>query len=274
MLKFVLIFVSSAFLIGCASSSKAISEKSDLKMPFDMKLFDDKYFTALWLHWYDNVAWWTSDSVLAEKDSVKKLLGKSWFCYQIDSSWNAAYGGYDSIKQSFAPVLMYVVNNKAKVIKVPPKIDTSFANPLARALHVSYSNAMGFLGSILDSTGVKFNPYVRREADSSISVWFLPGFYENQCTYGVDISYRLTNTGDSIISKQINDIGLRYFKPDKKIGIVLNDLQNEMPSIGNIFFLIQFRNYFKYISINNKSSKSTMIFSKDKKDWFWVHYTK
>ncbi len=218
------------------------------------------------------VAWWTSDSVLTENDSIKKQLSTIWFCFENNGIFHAIYGHYDSLLNNYAIAIHYKVDSTGKVFKVLENVDSIISNPFARALKTSAKASDSILSPVFKKTGIRFNQYVKKEKDGNIRTWFLPSMLENEALYGIDLSYLISANGDSVISAEIHNDGLRYFKIGPKKEIQLSNESNEMPTIGNLFFAIQFRNHFKSIQIRNKASISEMVYSKATKDWAWLHF--
>ena len=65
-------------------SSLTVFGQKNKGLAFDIKDFNQKATTAEWLYLYDAIAWWTSDSVMAEKEEDQQRLGGEWFCFQTE----------------------------------------------------------------------------------------------------------------------------------------------------------------------------------------------
>ncbi len=87
-----------------------------------MNGFNLKMDTVYWLYEYDNIAWWTSDSVYATPKEEQAKLGSEWFCFKRDNVWHAVYGKYQDNK--FDMVYHYEVDTNQLIKRVYTQIDT------------------------------------------------------------------------------------------------------------------------------------------------------
>jgi hypothetical protein len=103
-------------------------------------------------------------------------------------------------------------------------------------------------------------------------MWFFPAGYGNYCAYGLDVYLTIDSSRALITDSRIIGNGLRYFEFEKKPSkIELDNTYESMPSLGNLFFMIMNRKYFKSIIIRNQNSISSMIFSPKSNEWVWIH---
>jgi hypothetical protein len=77
----------SLALVGASQTPK------EKQPPFDNAEFSKKLDTVQWLLEYDNVAWKTTDVVMALPKEQLSGLGQEWFCFQDKNKlWHAVYG--------------------------------------------------------------------------------------------------------------------------------------------------------------------------------------
>lgn len=238
------------------------------QLRFDIKSFNEKFDLAQWLYVYDNIAWWTTDSVLAAPEEEKRKLGEEWFCFKKNQIWHAAYGKYEN--GNFHAVFHYTVDSNNQVHRVYTGIDSSEANSYSRAL----IRVNEFTRIIRDTTKVRLNRYIKREADRTLSVWALPAFSSaGVAVYGGEFFYRFDPTGNNLLEKNEYFQGnFRGFKADKPREIWLDYKEMDKPSLGAIFFVWYYKKYFTRIFIENKNSKSTVNFDKNKGEYYWTHF--
>lgn len=265
-LRWMLFIVSLFFL--CSKNSLAQQQSERTVVDAFVKRFNLKMDTVYWLCEYDDIAWWTSDSVLATPKEEQSRLGGEWFCIKKGDTWHALYGKYENNK--FHMVYHYEVDTTNKVKRVFSSIDSSTLNSHCRAL----INANKRMKEFPDSVRVRFNQYIRRNPDNTLSVWLLPAFTTNSiAVYGGEFYYLFDETGNNLVAKSEYSQGYKGFKPDKSKEIWLNyELQDE-PTLGAIFFVWYYRAYFNRIVADAKKFKSTLFYEKDK-GYYWVHAVK
>lgn len=233
-----------------------------------IRQFNLKMDTVYWLCEYDDIAWITSDSVYATPKSEQAKLGAEWFCIKDQGIWHALYGKYDN--NNFETIYHYVVDINRNIKRTYTKIDTIILNSHARALR----NASKLLQAYPDSIKVRFNQYIKKNTDNSLSVWLLPAFTTNGiAVYGGEFYYVFDPTGKSLISKNEYSQGYKGFKPDPKKEIWLDYENVESPTLGSIFFVWYYRRYFDRIVADAKKFKST-LFHDNEKGYYWVHAVK
>ena len=240
------------------------------KTKFDMADFDKKFEVAEWLCRYDMVAWWTSDSVMTQDKKEIKRLGKEWFCFEDkNNTWHAVYGKYDN--GSFDQVFHFTVDSNATVKRINDKIDTLTLNTYSRALIIANKQ----ISSLKDSVGITFNQFIKQNDDKTFSVWLLPAFQSNgTAIYGAEFIYTIGPTGNNILKDNSYYNGnLRGFKVDKPKEIWLNYEDTDKPTLGAIFFVWYYKQYFTSIYIDCSKSKSTVYkYNGDK--YTWIHAEK
>lgn len=233
-----------------------------------IKRFNLKMDTVSWLCEYDNIAWWTSDSVYATSKEEQAKLGAEWFCFKIGDIWHAVYGKYAN--QNYDMVYHYEVDTTWLVKRVYTKVDSSLLNAYSRAL----VNAGKMIIEYPDTIKVRFNQFIRRNQDKSLSIWFLPAFTTNGiAVYGGEFHYVFDEGGNNLLYKSEYSQQYKGFKPDSKKEIWLNYENKDEPTLGSIFFVWYYRKYFDRIVADARKFRST-LFHDEEKSYYWVHAVK
>ena len=257
--------ITIALIISNIINAQELSEKNQIDS--FIKQFNQKMDTVEWLCWYDNIAWWTSDSVYASPKEDQAKLGSEWFCFENNSIWHATYGKYENGEYKMA--FHYTVDSNQIITRVYTPIDTGITNSFSRAL----LNGSTLLSIYPDSIKVRFNQYIKKMPNGTISVWFLPAFTtKGIAVYGGEFYYLFDSTGNNLISKFEFSSVYKGFKPDPKKEIWLEYEKVDYPTLGSIFFVWYYRKYFDRIVINAKKFKSTVFH--DEKGFYWVHAKK
>jgi hypothetical protein len=246
------------------------SAKND-KPNFDVADFNKKAEVAEWLVRYDTVAWKTSDVVMTQDKKDLARLGKEWFCFQDKAGvWHAVYGKYENDK--FDVVFHFTMNDKSSVQRTDEKVDAEFLNVYARAL-ITANNQV--TAALKNAPHPLFNQYVKQNADKTFSVWILPAFQpDGLAVYGGEFVYTIDQTGNKITKDETYlQSGFRGFKTGAPREIWLNFREQEKPSLGAIFFVLYYKDYFTKIFIDNSKTTSSIVQTPDK-NYIWVHVEK
>lgn len=238
------------------------------QLKFDINSFNEKFETVEWLCVYDKIAWWTSDSVMAASADEIRKLGHEWFCYRKDGFWHAAYGKYEN--GNFIAIFHYTVDTNAQICRVYSSIDSTEANAYSRAL----IRTNDLMKPVTDSFSIRFNRYIKRNEDSTLSVWALPGISQNgdAIYYGGEFYFRFDRIGNRLLQKGHCFKGyFRRIEAGKPREIWLDYREYDKPTLGAIFFVWNFKKYFTNIFIENKKSHSTVFFDKNKREYYWTH---
>ena len=113
-----LIFVFSPIL----NLARAQDQSEKNQIDSFMARFSKKMDTVSWLSEYDNIAWWTSDSVSATSKEEQAKLGPEWFCFKRENIWHAVYGKF--YNGQYQMVYHYVVDTNNGVRRINSVIDT------------------------------------------------------------------------------------------------------------------------------------------------------
>lgn len=259
-----LVFLTFSFV---AFGQNAKNEKPS----FDVADFNKKFEVAEWLVRYDLIAWKTTDVLMAQDKKEIEQLGKEWFCYQDKNNvWHAVYGKCENEK--FNLVFHFTVDNNSKVTRVFDKVDNEVLNLYARALITANKQVAA---AIKVEESPRFNQYVRLNADKTFSVWILPAFQTNGvAAYGGEFVYTIDRTGSKITKDESYlQSDFRGFKTGNPREIWLNYRELDKPTLGAIFFVWYYKQYFTNIFIDNSKSTSTVI-QDENKNYAWVHVEK
>jgi len=236
---------------------------------FDVADFNKKFETAQWLVAYDTVAWKTSDLVMAGDKAELARLGREWFCFQDSKNlWHAVYGKLD--KNKFDQVFHYVVDGNGTITRTTDKIDEEFLIAHARALALAQKKLI----EAIPTGSPTHNTYIKRNDDKSFKVWLLPAFQTNGvAVYGGEFIYTIDALGEKITKDESYFQGaFRGFNTKPPREIWLNFREKENPTLGSIFFVWYYREYFTRIYIDNSKSTSSVI--KSGSEYMWVHVEK
>lgn len=236
---------------------------------FDVADFNKKFDVVRWLVSYDEVAWKTSDLVMAADKAEIARLGNSWFCFQDSKNlWHAVYGKLDDNK--FDQVFHYVVEAGGKITRTEDKIDQPFLVSHARALGLAHAK----LKATVPEGSPLHNSYIKQNADKTFSVWLLPAFQRNgMAVYGGEFIYTIDAASEKITKDESYfQGGFRGFQAKPPREIWLNYREKDKPTLGAIFFVWYYKEYFTSINIDNSKTTSTVIRSGN--DHMWVHVEK
>jgi hypothetical protein len=239
------------------------------KSPYDafMKTFYSRMDTVEWLCAYDNIAWVTSDSVFASSKEEQAKLGSEWFCFPQNGLWHAVYGKYQD--NQFNMVFHYSVDSNNRIVRTKQHVDTNTLNSYSRALVYAAQLHEKFP----DSQKIRFNQYIKRNPDKTISVWLLPAFTtSNIAVYGGEFYYLFDATGNTLIKRNEFSIGYKGFKPDPKKEIRLPYGDFSDPPLSAVFFVWYYKDYFDKIILDTKKFSSSVI--RDTDHYTWIHAAK
>ena len=244
-------------------------KKAD-KPDFDIIDFNKKFEVAEWLVEYDLVAWKTTDEVMKQDKTELAKLGREWFCFQDKNNvWHAVYGKFTDEKYDL--VFHFKIDKDSKIVKTDEKMDAEFLNLHAKALQTANKK---MYSTFNDDNVPRFNQYIRQNTDKTFNVWLLPAFQTNGlAVYGGEYIYTLDKTASKITKDESHFQGnFRAFKTGnpREVWIKYNEL--EKPTLGAIFFVWYYRNYFTKINLETSKSISSVINISN--IYTWVHIEK
>lgn len=193
--------------------------------------------TAEWMLKYDRTAWGTSDLLPKEDKETLLKVSAVWFCLEQDGVAYALYGQVQS--NAFAVALCYRQVSEGKFAKVSP-LEFPDKDRFARAIALTLPEIQEFTRR----TTVRFNYYIRNEADK-IAVYYLPAFQtDGRLAYGIQHTYFLDASGDKILSEEKHGQILRGAIPDKNTTITLEMTESSVPTPQAMFTMMSFRHHF------------------------------
>lgn len=235
---------------------------------FDIKDFNEKTEIAEWLYAYDSVAWWSTDSLMTKDKSRIAQLGKEWFCFKDSTDvWHSVYGKYDN--GNYNQVFHFIVKSRNEVIESSEKINPDFLNAHAKALAKAFEQSK----NVRDSSGLRFNNYIKQNNKGNFDVYILPAFQpDGTAIFGGEFIYEITPENQIIHDKSYFQGQFRGYKTGNPREIWLNFRELEKPTLGSVFFAWYYKDYFTKIFIDNKESFSTPF--NDGGKYTWLHVEK
>jgi hypothetical protein len=256
------------YVVACGFSVSAQASKQGAS-GFDIPDFNKKFEIVKWLVAYDTVAWKTTDVMLASDKVDLARLGKEWFCFQDRNGlWHAVYGKLENDK--FDQVFHYVVDTNGTITRTNDKLDAALLVRYARALDL----AIAKLSESVPPDSPRHNSYVKQNTDRTFTVWLLPAFQPNSlAVFGGEFVYTIDSEAGKITRDDSYFQGaFRAFNVKPPREIWLNYREKDKPTLGSIFFVWYYREYFTKVFIDNSSSTSSLI--KNGSEYTWLHVVK
>ena len=235
---------------------------------FPIERFDPIAQTAAYLAVYDQVAWITSDSLVAlvQRDTtLRQSLGAEWFAFEQDSVWHAVYGRYDGAADRYIQAAHFTARVGETFRRQAKPVDSLIARRYGRAISVTGAR----LPDTLAATGARFNTYVRPAANGGLDIWYLPAWQTNGwIIHGMEFYYRVDSTGRSILDSTSLITRLRGSRPDSSLVLDIENGERELPTVGQAFFAFYYGRYFKHVFIRNRDFVSTVSRQDGEPTWF------
>ena len=249
-------------------ASWAIGQNTKPAAPkFDNADFTKKFEVVEWLVEYDNVAWKTTDVLVAQATKEEKdRMGQEWFCFKDKNKvWHAVYGKLNEDK--YDAVFHFEMDSAEKIKRSAEKIDQGFLMSHARALRTAHDK----LSANTPPGSPRFNQFIRQNADKTFSVWMMPAFQPDRTApYGGEGIYIVDASGTKILKDDSYfQISFRGFKVDPTREVVLDYSEMEKPSLGAIFFVWYYKTYFGRIVISNENTMTSVMKTPD--GFIWLH---
>ena len=260
----------AAVLLLCCSPPKITLQHSlpDGKdITLDSEEFNRRIALAEELVQDDQIAWITSDSLSAKDTLLLDSMDQTWFVILDNKDRYVFYGRFDTATDQYLPKYAFSAHNDA----VPEQMSLAVTEPVheyARAV----ATGVAHLKTVLDSLGfdVSYNHYIRRNSDSSFTMWFFPAGYNKYCAQGLDIRVIVRANGRSIEKSTILGQFIRYFELNKPEQVVkLENPFDSFPSVGNLFFALNNRQHFDMVSIICTNATYTTFFDNSEERWIW-----
>ncbi|HEX6532958.1 MAG TPA: hypothetical protein VF041_00090 [Gemmatimonadaceae bacterium] len=259
--------VGTCLLLCTTIGTTTLSAQSDTARVggFPYVAFGGREEVASWLVRYDRCAWVTSDSLLAQAtDAERRRLGAEWFCYEEDGQWNAIYGKYDPAADRMDVVAHYQESPGSGFTRTA-------APPPARALRIARAlfTARGRLPAAVRTSGARFNTFVRQRQEGP-EIWMLPGWQSNGVmVYGMELRYAFDSTGRTVRDSSVILAPLRATTPDTTRDLAIETDADEIPTVGQIFFMLAYHRYFHAIRVYTRGFV-TQLYDRNG-DVFWLH---
>lgn len=250
-----------------------INGKAQEIPPIDSAAIEADMKLSQWLFTYDHVAWWTSDSVKENDNSVFERLGREWFCYNDENPniWHAIYGKYT--EGIYDLVLHYVLNIDSGYIirRCYDNPDTSFLNGYARAL----VTANNMFEDFADTINIIYNQFIRKNDDGTYTVWFLPAYQpDNLAVYGREYIFDINSSGNEIVNdRSFFNVGIFGFAVSYPREITLGYPEADRPTLGAMYFMSTFGQYFNKILVETKYYISSLELDEND-NIVWQHFPK
>jgi hypothetical protein len=135
----------------------------------------------------------------------------------------------------------------------------------ARAIHLSSSK----LPEEVATLPVRFNTYVRPLEDARLQIWYLPAWQtDGTMIYGGELCFTLNETGTEVLGTDHDYTRFYGAMPDPEVDLMVLREENDVPSVGDVFFLILAREEFKSVTIRNRTSNTLLM--EHEGEEFWV----
>ena len=256
-------------LTSCSFHTRLVQQKMEEQTGIDPEAFDRNLHIAEELAGDDRIAWMSTDSILAERISLLDSLDSTWFVCKADNRSYAYYGRYVPEEEVYYPKYVFVSTSDSTIEKVPP--DTGATATFFARMVAAGNN---YFKRIVDSLqlDIHYNHYIRKAPGGRCIMWFFPAGYANYCAQGIEIRLTIDSASGEVSGYDVDGTLLRYFELDKKNKPVeLDNRWSDIPSIGNIFFVLRNRDNFPDMKIINRSSISRLVYSPENEEWTWKH---
>jgi len=253
-LLFILLF-SAASITGKAQSAS---------QEFDTLQFKKNLEFADWLVEYELHAQTAFDQ-LSHQEGIAVT---EWYCFKENNTWHTITG--DLNDNTFRITKHVIIDSLFKISDFTGKYDTS--KLIAAGYALSLADKQFQL--IRDTSNLYFSSFVYSNPDQTISIWYLPSFQPSgQAIYGCQWEYVFDKTGNNLLRQNtsISNITGVWIGQPRELWLRYHD--TDKPTVGSLFFVESFRDYFTRLRIDTRISTSTT--AKDKNGVYsWTHKMK
>ncbi|RAJ00302.1 hypothetical protein LX64_04004 [Chitinophaga skermanii] len=235
--------------------------------PGEPSIFDKMVDNAQWLCVYDDIAWQMGNLAGSLSNTEAEKIGREWFVYKdVDSLWHAAFGRFKEGKYNLAQ--HYVQDEDGNIDVVCASPDSAMLVSFSKSINAAYDHA----GKQLGKSYIRFNKFLRRNADSTISVWLLPAIQPGDlAVYGAEFFYQFDAHGNELVkSNEYYKGSCKGFKIGKMRDVHLDYIDLPDVTFGSIFFAWRHRNQFSAIYINTSKGSTSLTFNQQK-GYYWVN---
>ncbi len=231
---------------------------------FDTVLFNKNLESANRLVEYEYFSQ-LSSSNLSDQPENSSL---EWFSYNENQIWHTIGGSFTG--HVFTIARHMIIDSLYTISDYKGIYDTTRVNSSASAL----SQANDQFQLIRDTCNLYFNSFVVLNPDQTISIRFLPAFQPSgQAVYGYEWEYIYDKTGKILLHQKSYSKSLTAVWVGQPRELWINYRNTDKPTLGSVFFVLSFRDYFTRIRIDTRISTSTNAKDKNGK-YIWTHKMK
>lgn len=231
---------------------------------FDSTRFNEELKLANFLVEYD----YQYNRVLDFLSKQADVSGTDWFCCKSGNTWFTIGSVVENNEVKITKML--TLDSLDQAVEYTGTLDKFYLNEFALA--VSKANS-GFQ-IVRDTCKIYFSSFVLRNADQTISVWFLPSFQSSgQAIYGCEWEFVYDSSGNKLLNQQSYISALKGVWIGQPRELWLNYRNLDFPSPGSLFFALSFRDFFTRLRIDTQYFTSTTT-KNEKGIYSWTHKIK
>ena len=231
---------------------------------FDTTQFNTQLELADWLVDYESYSQLALNEIAKQSQDTISV----WFSYTETGYWHTIGGNFN--KNNFRIDRHLTIDSLDRFSDFAGINDTAKINPLGLAL----LNAETQFQMVRDTCNIYFNSFLHLNSDQSISVWYLPAFQPSgQGIYGCEWEYVFNKTGRFLLKQKSNITTVSGVWIGQPRELWLNYRKIACPTVGSIFFILSFRDYFTRLHIDTQMSTSTSV-KKPDGNYTWTHKMK
>jgi len=240
------------------------SKAQDNLIGFDSVQFNHNLLVAGWLVDCDYV---NEISVEAFKKK-KELPPPEWFSYYANAAWYIVGGNFN--KSTFTITSHLIFDTLFNATDYSGRYDSAKLAASFSAL----TKAGDLFRVVRDTSSIYFSSFVYPNPDQTISVWFLPALQPSgQALYGCEWEYIFNNTGETLLKLNSVSNPIRGIWIGQPREFWLNYRNQDLPTIGSLYFVLSFRDFFTRMRIN--TGKFTSTVAKNTEGIYeWTHLKK
>lgn len=258
MTKTLILILFFSTLLLAAKAQQNVLELDTLKFEKQLEfadwLVEYEYFTQLATNYTNN--------------QPDILPVTEWFSYRENNTWHSIGGNIT--ENTFNTSIHVIIDSLFSISEFKGIYDTSTLNASGFAL----SMAQKLFRPLRDTANLYFNSFLFMNPDQTISIWYLPAFQPSgQAVYGCEWEYIFDKTGKSLLRLNSYSAKITAVWVGQPRELWLNYRAADSPTVGSLFFVQSFRDYFTRIRIDTRISTSTV--SKDSGgNYSWIHQMK
>lgn len=209
-----------------------------------------------------------TEQALSTVSNQPDLESLDWFSYKESNSWFTVGGKITN--NSFGIRTHLKTDSSGRVTEYAGNYDTSKLIASGLAL----SQAQKRFQLIRDTSNMYFSTFINQNPDRTISVWYFPAFQPSgQAIFGCEWEYIYDESGKSLLKQDsyLNTVTSVWIGQPRELW--LNYRNTVAPTVGSLFFVQSFRDFFTRIRID--TLKSTSMTSKNSEgNYIWSHKMK